>query len=181
MTEKLEEIYKKVDLLEKRFSNVEFLLKELLNRVNENKNFKQLLTKEEKAVSITSENALSKQQLTNVNASINSGVAQPAEDLLKIGDPVKPLYFNSKTKVTGQVKNRDGKMVGDVAVKVINLENNTVVKETKTSRSGEWMSLLTPGKYVAEYFLENMIDGKVNFNIVSGQTLVRVAQPVLKE
>ena len=51
-----------------------------------------------------------------------------------------------------------------------------MVKETKTNRAGEWMCFLPVGKYKAEYKLEGIVDSSVNFQIKSGQTLLRVAQ-----
>jgi len=80
------------------------------------------------------------------------------------------------SKVIGKIKNEEGKAISGVHITITN-EHGHVVKETKTNRAGDWMSFLPPGKYEANYFLENMIDAKVGFIVTQEQRLIRVAQP----
>jgi len=148
----IEELIDKVELLDRRFIIVEQMMKELLNRSN----------KEQNTVKISSP-----------NPKIEISPIVKSEEL-KIGD-VK----NSKdTRVMGKIKNKKGQAIIGVNVKVFD-ENNKVVKNTRTNKAGEWMCFLAPGKYIAEYMLENIINANVNFNITPGQTLIRVSQPKL--
>lgn len=164
--EMIEEIWRKVETLERRFSNIEMLMKELLNKANTTKVEKQepkqekQEPKQEKQIEILA----SKQEPIQIPKSIVS-----ASDLME-----KNV---SKVKIMGQIKNKEGKYVSGVNVKVYNTISNEVVKTTKTNKAGEWMSLLPIGKYRAEYYLENIINKQVEFNALPGQSLVRVAQP----
>ena len=159
--EKIDEILLKVSSIEKRFSNIEFLLKELLNKSNGHKIDAPISTAKISAPKEMSQIAV---------------VEQIDLSTPKIGDPPIGTNPNTKVKVMGQIKNKDERVVSGASVKIYDMSGN-MIKDTKTNRSGEWISFLLPGKYKAEYFLENMIDNKVIFNVVAGQTLIRVAQP----
>lgn len=176
--EMLEDMRLKLEAMERRFSNMEFMLKELLNRVNGGEKKQQ---QEKPVISATAE-------LPKIdNIAPNCACPTPTNKVaigqvkkeIKIGDPpVNSQASNTdgKIKILGQIKNKDGRLVSGVNVKIFNASNQ-IVKETKTNRAGEWMCLLPSGKYKAEYLLDDIVSGSVNFNALPGQTLVRVAQP----
>ena len=155
----LDNINSRIDLIEKRFTNVEQMMKELLNRANTIKDLRPTISSE---------------------AKIDTGVkietpSVKTEDTIKIGDPSVITPPNQKIKVLGQIKNKEGRYVSGALVKIFN-ESSQVIKETKTNKAGEWMCLLPAGKYKAEYFLKDIVSGNVSFNALLGQTLLRVAQ-----
>lgn len=176
MTEKsgiqmLEEIWGKVDLLERRLANIELMMKSLLN----NRGTSDIQIKPTISAELT--------RTTITPPSIKNIEQAAAKPPVKIGDPPVgsvPTNSNSKVKILGQIKNKEGRYVSGVSVKIFDASNQ-MVKETRTNKAGEWMSLLAPGKYKAEYFLENIISSSVNFSALPGQTMVRVAQPTHKE
>jgi hypothetical protein len=88
----------------------------------------------------------------------------------------KSIPSGLTTKVIGKIKNSEGKLVSGVKVKISNAQGNTI-KETKTNRAGEFMCFLPPGTYKTEYFLENIINASLNFNINKDEKVVRLAQP----
>lgn len=149
--EKVEEIWQKVNTLDKRFTIIEQMMKDILNKLNGN-----TITPEKIKISST-------QKTVSI------------DNTMKIGDPTIPINPNAKVKILGQIK-KGGKCVFNVNVKVYD-NNNQIIKETRTNKAGEWMSLLPPGKYKAEYKLDNFIDTYVNFNVLPGQTMLRIAQP----
>jgi hypothetical protein len=152
--EMIENLCRKVELLNKRFEIIEQNTKELLNRANG-------FTK-----------PVPQQDVSKPSIASTAPVPQIAEE-----QPKEQKAPNS-IKVMGKIKNKEGKSVSGVNVKIFN-SNNQVVKETKTNRAGDWMCFLPPGKYGAEYFLENVIQANVGFNISPEQKLLRVAQPQL--
>ena len=158
--EMLEELLQKVNLLNKRFEVIEQNTKELMNRAN---GF-EIPKKEIK-------NSTIEKPKTNLQPIISSTITDPTGKM-QINEP-KP---KNTTKVIGKIKGKDGKYLSGVAVKVFN-GSGEIIKETKTNRAGEWMSFLPPGRYGAEYILENIIHANVTFNVVDGQTVLRVAQP----
>jgi hypothetical protein len=178
MTEKsgieiIKEIQEKITLLEKRFTNIEFMMKELLNRSNVGEKPAQI----KPTISATE---IKKTVVVPQSIAVTKTIERQP---VKIGDfPAGPAASspNSKTKIIGQIKNKDGRFVSGVSVKIFDA-NKQMIKETRSNKSGEWMSLLPSGKYRAELYLENMIDGVVEFSALPGQTLVRVAQPIQKE
>lgn len=155
--EMIEDICRKIDLLNKRFEIIEQNTKELLNRAN---GFEKPMQQQDKKPSIASA------------VSISSTIEEQPEE-----QPEEQKVSNN-ARVMGKIKNKEGKSISGVNVKVFN-NNNHIVKETKTNRAGEWMCFLPPGKYGAEYFLENIIQANVSFNISSEQRLLRIAQPQL--
>ncbi|MFA5048991.1 MAG: hypothetical protein WC516_08260 [Patescibacteria group bacterium] len=185
MTEKsglemIENIKTRLELIERRFANMELMIKELLNRTNKNEH----LETSKPMILATAEltKTMVVPQSCTCLAPVKTTIGQTKQEV-KIGDsPVNLPAVNSdgKIKILGQIKNKDGRLVSGVNVKVFN-NNNKMIKETKTNRAGEWMCLLPSGKYKAEYFLENMVNDNVNFNALPGQTLVRVAQPINRE
>ena len=52
-----------------------------------------------------------------------------------------------------------------------------IVKETKTNMAGEYLCFLPAGKYVIEYFLENVINTGMEFTVAPDQKLLRMAAP----
>jgi hypothetical protein len=159
--EMIEEIVEKISLLDRRFTIIEQMMKELLNKANNS-----VQCKSEKPPSIGATSPLPELQIkpkTNVI---------PAA---KIGEAPVGNVKTKTSRVMGKIKNSEGRVVSGVRVKVFD-DNNNIVKETKTNKAGEWMCFLPPGKYGAEYFLKDMINANVNFNVTSDQKLIRVAQ-----
>lgn len=152
----LEEMKNKVDIMERRFANMELILKELLNRMNITEKV------QPKPVIVPA----SQPQKLEAESEISIGAASTSA----------PTNANGKIKVMGQILDKNGRRISGVKIKISD-NNNRVVKNTSSNRAGEWMSLLPIGKYEAEYFLENVINSKVNFSVLPGQTAVRVAQP----
>jgi hypothetical protein len=149
--EMIESLYRKVDLLERRFEVIEQNTKEILNRVNGFEKPKQ-------------PNDINKPTIASLTPTISEQ---------------KPkLSSKNNVKVIGKIKNKEGKAICSVNIKIFN-EQNQIIKETRTNKAGEWMCFLPPGKYGAEYFLENIIQANINFNISPEQKLLRVAQPQL--
>ena len=148
----LEEILNSVALLNKRYEVIEQNMKEILNRMNgfHAQNINQNMDNRPKIESTS-----------------------PLPGKISIGAD-KPKSPENTTKVMGKIKKDDRALIG-VFVKITNSEGQ-MVKETKTNRAGEWMCFLPVGKYKAEYKLEGIVDSSVNFQIKSGQTLLRVAQ-----
>jgi len=100
----------------------------------------------------------------------------------EIKPDVKPIATEpnqalATTKIIGKVKAKDGKLVSGVDVKIFDT-NNAVAKETRTNRAGEMVCFLAPGKYRAEYFLENIINAKLDFTVNPDEKLVRLPQPL---
>ena len=155
--EMLEELIQKVNLLNKRFEVIEQNTKELMNRANGFEKSK----RQEKPISPSE---------IGLQPVISSTVPNPIEGRALESKP------KNTTKVIGKIKGKDNKYLSGVFVKVFN-QAGEIVKETKTNRAGEWMSFLPPGRYGAEYLLENIIHANVNFNVLEGQKILRVAQP----
>jgi hypothetical protein len=166
--EMIEEVLAKIDLLDRRFTIVEQMMKELINRTNG-------LAPPLCDVSEKAENPVGPAPSMKITGPSPGLQAKPKQ----IGDPPGSNKTGAITsKVMGKIKNSDGRAVSGVNVKVFD-ENNSMVKGTKTNRAGDWMCFLPPGRYSASYFLKDMINANVNFNVVPGQTLIRVAQPNL--
>ena len=153
--EMLEELVQKVNLLNKRFEIIEQNTKELMNRANGFQAPKKPIEPEK----------------MGLQPIISSSTADSTAKI-EINGPTP----KNNTKVIGKLKGKDGKYISGVFVKVFNGAGD-IIKETKTNRAGEWMSFLPPGRYGAEYFLENIIHANVTFNVLEGQKVLRVAQP----
>jgi len=147
----LEELCEQVMLLSKRLTVVEQNTRELLSRAN--------------GMPAISKPATSGPTITSTMV--------PPE---KSEQPEKSA--GATTKVIGKIKNNEGKLVSGVRVRILSPQGN-VMKETKTNRAGELVCFLPPGTYKAEYFLENIIDASVNFNIGGDEKVIRLAQPAM--
>lgn len=159
--EMIEDLCRKVDLLNRRFEIIEQNTKELLNRAN---GFEKPIAHD-----------IGKPITEDIGKPMIASTTSVPAVALQQAELIEQKASNN-TKVLGKIKNKEGKAVSGVNVKVFN-DKNQVVKETKTNRAGDWMCFLPPGKYGAEYFLENMIQANVSFRVSSEQTLLRVAQP----
>lgn len=97
----------------------------------------------------------------------------------KISAPIeKPKEDGTKlTQVIGKIRNKENRLLCSVRVTVFD-ENGGLVKDVRTNRSGEWLCYLSPGKYSVKYFLENVVDVSLNFQVVKDQKILRLAQPV---
>ena len=170
--EMIEEVLVKIDLLDRRFTIVEQMMKELINRTS--------------GLAPPPSCNVSEEGKKPVGPSPSIGASNPLPELqIKPGSSkqIGASPGDNKTglvssKVMGKIKNSDGRAVSGVDVKVYD-EKNSIAKQTKTNRAGEWMCFLPPGRYSASYFLKDMINANVSFSITPGQTLIRVAQPNL--
>ena len=54
------------------------------------------------------------------------------------------------TLVRGRLKEREGSSIAAVDVKIFD-EKSVMVKKTKTAATGEWIAMLPPGEYTAEF------------------------------
>ncbi len=155
--ELLEDLIDQVKLLNKRFEITEQNVKELLSRIN--------LQKDTNSDKI---------EINNKQATIKDGTQPqliiPQQDL--------KLMPKNVTKVTGRIKNKENKLASGVSVKVLD-ENLKIIKQTRTNMSGEWMCFLPPGKYAVEYFLQDVINAKLDVIISNGDRLINIAQPKL--
>lgn len=170
----IEEIMERIEMLDRRFTIVEQMMKELMNRTSVLAQPLCEIPEEEIKPVGPGPSIGATDPLPKIDVTPETMQAPKAPE---IGDPpggVKATTINSKAM--GKIKNSDGRAVSGVAVKIFD-GNNNVIKETKTNRAGDWMCFLPPGRYKAEYFLKDMISANVNFNITPGQTLIRVAQP----
>jgi len=150
--EMLKHIQESVDLLNRRYEVVEHALKEALNRLN---NF---------SASVQPVEVSGKPKIVSTTPMPKAPMEHTTD-----GSAV------GSTKVMGKIKHENRAVIG-VSVTVKNIQEQ-IVKQTKTNRAGDWMCFLPPGNYQVEYSLKNVIDAKVKFQVVSGQTLLRVAQP----
>jgi hypothetical protein len=156
----IEELLDKISLLDKRFEIIEQNTKELLNRSN------MIINSQQNGIQIPQQNIElpnSKDKVPSITGTVKS-----------------PKKKDSGTRVLGIIKNKEGKVLIGVNVTIIN-KLGRVVKVTKTNKSGEWLCFLPPDRYRARYFLDKHINTSVNFEVKLDQTLLRVAQPRLKE
>lgn len=151
--ELLEEISEKLELLTRRFEVIEQNTKQILNRLNMTE------TKQELVEPIKKEPIQSGPKITQAEKKVE----------------VQQNDQKGNTRVMGKIK-KENKVLSGVNVKILG-KDDTVVRETKTNKSGEWQCFLKPGSYVANYFLDNVIDSKVNINVTSDQQLLRVGSP----
>jgi len=54
------------------------------------------------------------------------------------------------TLIRGRLKDREGASIAAVDVKIFD-EKNIMIKKTKTAATGEWIAMLLPGEYTAEF------------------------------
>lgn len=54
------------------------------------------------------------------------------------------------TLIRGRLKEREGASIAAVDVKIFD-EKNIMIKKTKTAATGEWIAMLLPGEYTAEF------------------------------
>lgn len=156
--ELLEDISEKLELLTRRFEVIEHNTKQIMNRLNltEMKIEPKIEPKVEKVVSVAKKDGPTIAQ-----------VEQPKKE---------EVNQNGNTRVMGKLK-KDNKMLFGVIVKILNKENS-LVRETKTNKAGEWQCFLTPGNYKAEYFLDNVINTNVAFTVTPEQQILRVPAPL---
>ena len=93
-------------------------------------------------------------------------------DRLKQNPQPKNL-LRQNVKVTGKFLDMRQKPIFDIEVTIIDA-NNTVLKQTKTNRAGQWISFLPPGQYSAEFVKEGMAPQFKTFQLIEGQTEVEV-------
>jgi hypothetical protein len=185
--EMIEDIMKKVDLLERRFTNIEQMMKEMLNRANgfEGPRKPSMCATAAQPRPSMMPTGIPPQKIGDApvvelpeeeGQEVMLGPENIARKEIQIGDTPPGVVTGAKTKVMGKIKDTDGRFVSGVNVKVSDA-NGQVVKETRTNRAGDWMCFLPPGQYGAEYYLKDMIHANVRFHLEEGQTVFRVAQP----
>lgn len=162
--EMIEDLLEKVELLNRRFVNVEQNVKELLSRAN---GFVPQIPQLAQPESLPP-------KLEAPGPSI-AGVEPSITDMEAMNASVMKATTNN-TKVMGKIKNKEGKAIIGAQVTVVK-ENGEIAKQTKTNRAGDWMCFLLPGMYKARYFLDKIINTTVAFDVSPDQTLIRVSQP----
>lgn len=168
--ELLEEIHEKLELLTKRFEVIEHNTKQILSRMN----ISDIKTEQKQLFKATKD-------VPSIFPVEKEVSAEPEEKKPTISqveqkkEVVPVSNSGNNTRVMSKLK-KDNKMLAGVFVKIFDKEG-AVVRETKTNRSGEWQCFLTPGQYKAEYFLENVIEDKVNFMVTQEQQLLRIPMP----
>jgi hypothetical protein len=151
--ELLEEINEKLELLTRRFEVIEHNTKQIMNRLNLSE--------------VKSEPKIEK---------IVSVAKKEGPTIAQVEHPKKEeVNQNGNTRVMGKLK-KDNKMLFGVMVKI--LKENSLIRETKTNKAGEWQCFLTPGNYKAEYFLDNVINTNVAFTVTPEQQILRVPAPL---
>lgn len=78
------------------------------------------------------------------------------------------------TRVFGKVKNKDGRVISGLNVKVYNI-GNKLVKDTKTNRAGEWICFLPKGTYYAKYQVKDEMPMKADFLVEEGQKFIHLS------
>jgi len=164
--EMIENLLERVELLDRRFTVVEQIAKELLSRSNGFMPPAQAVPTTQ-PLPPTLSAAAPRPSIVGTEPSITSMEAMNAS--------VMKATTNT-TKVMGKIKNKEGKTIIGAQVTVVK-ENGEIVKQTKTNRAGEWMCFLPTGIYKARYFLDKTITASVDFSINPAQTIIRVAQP----
>jgi hypothetical protein len=145
--ELLEELCEKVELLSRRFTVIEQNTKEILNKLN--------MTKiEEKPIEPKIE-----------MPSITGTTQMPVQ-------PVPITAISTQTQIIGRIR-KDNKYVSQANVKIFD-DTETLVKETKTNKAGEWICYLNAGDYRAEYFLQGIVNSAFTFKINPDQKIFRV-------
>ena len=87
-------------------------------------------------------------------AKVPEGIRIPAKDI----DPMPQNAIHSEpvpekqtsTLIRGRLKEREGSSIAAVDVKIFD-EKSVMVKKTKTAATGEWIAMLPPGEYTAEF------------------------------
>lgn len=64
--------------------------------------------------------------------------------------PEPPADKVTATLIRGRLKDREGASIAAVDVKIFD-EKNIMIKKTKTAATGEWIAMLMPGEYTAEF------------------------------
>lgn len=193
--ELLEELVNKISILDKRLITIEYLMKELLNNknakvINEILPIKEEIKTTKGSVKIELNEKLDMNEINNVpeikkqNEIKVSEINEPknipeSQNVLKNACEIKTIKEvatndGPKTRVIGRIKNKNGKGIPGVNLKVYN-ETNEMIKETRSNSSGEWICLLPVGNYKAVAYLENIINKSINFTINSGDTVFRPA------
>ena len=145
--ELLEELCEKVELLSRRFTVIEQNTKEILNKLN--------MTKiEEKPIE-------PKIEMPSITGTTQMSVP-----------PVPITAISTQTQIIGRIR-KDNKYVSQANVKIFD-DTETLVKETKTNKAGEWICYLNAGDYRAEYFLQGIVNSAFTFKINPDQKIFRV-------
>jgi len=82
------------------------------------------------------------------------GIRIPAKDIDPMPQnaiPSEPVpEKQTSTLIRGRLKEREGSSIAAVDVKIFD-EKSVMVKKTKTAATGEWIAMLPPGEYTAEF------------------------------
>jgi ABC-type uncharacterized transport system ATPase subunit len=148
--ELLEELCEKVELLSRRFTVIEQNTKEILNKLN--------MTKIE---SKTEEKIEAKIEMPSITGTTQMPMQQ-----------VPVTAISTQTQIIGRIR-KDNKYVSQANVKIFD-DTETLIKETKTNKAGEWICFLNAGDYRAEYFLQGIVNSTFTFKINPDQKIFRV-------
>jgi hypothetical protein len=154
----LENLCEQISLLNKRFEIIEQNTKELLQRSN----------------------GFSVKQKTIEKSIIEIPIEKQQEKPTIVSTSPMPKKKESTVencaKIIGKLKTQDGKCITDVQITILD-QKEQPVKSTKTNRAGEWIAFVPQGKYKIKYFLQNMVDATMEFNVKPDEKLIRLPQP----
>lgn len=97
-----------------------------------------------------------------------------------VAEPPTPAQImsgntQSNIKAFGYLKDSSGGAMHGITVSIVEANSNTLVKSTKTNRSGEFISFLKPGKYIAVATFEDNQQKFKAFAINKGMKDVEVS------
>lgn len=174
----LEEILDRLDLLEKKIDIIDQNVKNITNIIKTSRSISTVSAPMQDKMPHKQATAEAIEKPSSSDKGFKNFVFQPT-DAAKIKQESPLVQRNGPTTnyivVTGKmVANIDNKLtpLSGVTVKVFD-DKDILVKETKTNRSGHWVSHLPPGRYVANFSGE--LNGKrlieVNKNFIVPQKL----------
>jgi len=148
----LEEILKRLDIIEKKINILDFNIKNIINSTK---------TPDSVANKIHDSQSEIKKELNDTKKEQIAGFKNfkfEASDVSKIKHSAIKAPGPKNIMVRGRmVANIDGKQtpLPNILVKIYD-NKDFLIKETRTNRAGYWLSQLLPGKYVA------LFDGELN-------------------
>lgn len=86
-----------------------------------------------------------------------------------------PENKSQSTKISGVLKDSEGKVLHGLSIAIVDAKTNTVVKNTKTNRAGEFISFLPLGKYIAVATFENNQQKFKAFDVPPGSRDIEVS------
>lgn len=116
------------------------------------------------------------EQMPKAKTMVTPPTIVPPKSAVKVAPEIKKPAVPAprpNIKVSGTLQDDAGKTLHGIDVKIMDA-NNRPVKQTKTNRSGQWMSFLPPGRYTAEFTAPGMQPDFRVFDLMAGQSEVDV-------